>query len=88
MLGDSEEDRGFVTNQKPTVVQTNARRAVLSFPWLREALVPTAFTANCHSDVSLAARHAYLLAPMMAESVFDPALNLFSAKRFDVPAAP
>jgi hydrogen cyanide synthase HcnC len=47
---------------------------------------PGAFTANCHSDVTLAAAAANLLAPMIAEGVFDPALDLLSAKRFDVPA--
>jgi hypothetical protein len=88
MLGDSKEDGGFDTNQKPTVVRTIARRAVLSFPWLRAPLGPGAFTANCHSDVTLFPTHADLLAPMIAAGVFDPALDLFSAKRFNVPAAP
>ena len=46
---------------------------------------PGAFTANCHSDVTLVATHANLLAPMIAEGAFDPALDLFSAKHFDVP---
>jgi hypothetical protein len=32
MLGDSQEDVDFDTNQKPAVMQTIARRAVLSFP--------------------------------------------------------
>jgi glycine/D-amino acid oxidase-like deaminating enzyme len=46
-----------------------------------------AFTANCHSGVTLAAAHANLFAPMIAAGALDPALDLFSARRFDVPAA-
>ncbi len=34
MLGDSQEDVGFDTSQTPAVMQTIARRAVLSLPWL------------------------------------------------------
>jgi octopine oxidase subunit B len=48
---------------------------------------PGAFTANCHSGVTLAAAHAKLFAPMVAAGALDPALAPFSAKRFDVPAA-
>ncbi len=111
MLGDSQEDVGFDTGQEPAVMQTIARRAVLSFPWLRDlqivrgwaalrvmppdglpiydqsASFPGAFTANCHSGVTLAAAHANRLAPMIAAGALDPALELFSARRFDVPAA-
>ncbi len=111
MLGDSQEDVGFDTGQKPAVMQTIARRAVLSFPWLRDLQIvrawaalrvmppdglpiydesdrfPGAFTANCHSGVTLAAAHANLFAPMVAAGTLDPTLDLFSAKRFDVPAA-
>ena len=111
MLGDSQEDVGFDTSQKPAVMQTIARRAVLSFPWLRDLRIvrawaalrvmppdglpiydqserfPGAFTANCHSGVTLAAAHANRYAPMVAAGALDPALDLFSARRFDVPAA-
>ncbi len=111
MLGDSQEDVGFDTGQNPTVMQMIARRAVLSFPWLRDLQIvrawaalrvmppdglpiydqserfPGAFTANCHSGVTLAAAHANLFAPMVAAGMLDPALDLFSARRFDVPAA-
>ncbi|MBV9858703.1 MAG: FAD-binding oxidoreductase [Alphaproteobacteria bacterium] len=48
---------------------------------------PGAFTANCHSGVTLAAAHANALAPMIAAGALDPALSPFSARRFDVPAA-
>jgi octopine oxidase subunit B len=49
---------------------------------------PGAFTANCHSGVTLAAAHANAFAPMVARGVLDPPLAPFSAKRFDVPGAP
>ena len=111
MLGDSQEDVGFDTGQTAPVMQAIARRAVLSFPWLRDLqivrawaalrvmppdglpiydqseLYPGAFTVNCHSGVTLAAAHANLLAPMIAAGALDASLDLFSAKRFDVPAA-
>jgi glycine/D-amino acid oxidase-like deaminating enzyme len=48
---------------------------------------PGAFTANCHSGVTLAAAHARLFAPMVATGALDPVLAPFSARRFDVPAA-
>jgi octopine oxidase subunit B len=53
----------------------------------QSAEFPGAFTANCHSGVTLAAAHARLFAPMVAAGALDPALELFSARRFDVPAA-
>ncbi len=43
---------------------------------------PGAFTANCHSGVTLAGAHALLLAPMIARGALDPALEPFSAARF------
>jgi glycine/D-amino acid oxidase-like deaminating enzyme len=48
---------------------------------------PGAFTANCHSGVTLAGAHANLFAPMVAAGALDPELDLLSARRFDVPAA-
>jgi glycine/D-amino acid oxidase-like deaminating enzyme len=111
MLGDSQEDVGFDTSQKPAVMQTIARRAVLSFPWLRDLQIvrawaalrvmppdglpiydqserfPGAFSANCHSGVTLAGAHANAFAAMVAAGALEPALDLFSARRFDVPAA-
>src|SRR5579884_453591 len=48
---------------------------------------PGAFTANCHSGVTLAGAHARLFAPMVAAGGLDPMMAPFSAKRFDVPAA-
>jgi glycine/D-amino acid oxidase-like deaminating enzyme len=48
---------------------------------------PGAFTANCHSGVTLAAAHANAFAPMVAAGALDPMMTPFSAGRFDVPAA-
>ena len=52
---------------------------------------PGAFTANCHSGVTLAGAHARAFAPMVATGELDPMMAPFSAKRFDgspdVPAA-
>ena len=110
MLGESQEDAGFDTSQGPAVMQAIARRAVLSFPWLRDLQIvrawaalrvmppdgppiydqserfPGAFSANCHSGVTLAATHANVLAPMFADGALDPELEPFSTKRFDVSA--
>ncbi|TMJ55899.1 MAG: FAD-binding oxidoreductase [Alphaproteobacteria bacterium] len=111
MLGDSQEDVGFDTSQRPAVMRTIARRAVLAFPWLRDLQIvrawsalrvmppdglpiydqserfPGAFTANCHSGVTLAGAHANLFASMVAAGMLDPTLEPFSARRLDVPAA-
>jgi glycine/D-amino acid oxidase-like deaminating enzyme len=110
MLGDSQEDVGFDTSRRPAVMQTIARRAVLSFAWLRDLQIarawaasrvlppdgppiydqstrfPGAFTANCHSGVTLADAHVNLFAPMVAVGALDPELRFFSAKQFDVSA--
>ncbi len=48
---------------------------------------PGAFTANCHSGVTLAGAHANLFAQMVAAGALDPVMQPFSARRFDVPAA-
>jgi glycine/D-amino acid oxidase-like deaminating enzyme len=108
MIGDSQEDVGFDTGQRPVVMAAMAQRAARSFPWLAELQVvrawaalrvmppdgvpiydqseafPGAFTANCHSGVTLAGAHALLFAPMVAAGALDPALAPFSARRFDV----
>lgn len=44
---------------------------------------PGAFTANCHSGVTLAGAHARLLAPMIAAGALDPMMSPFSARRFN-----
>jgi glycine/D-amino acid oxidase-like deaminating enzyme len=43
---------------------------------------PGAFTANCHSGVTLAGAHADILAPMIAAGGLPPELAPFSARRF------
>jgi glycine/D-amino acid oxidase-like deaminating enzyme len=43
---------------------------------------PGAFTANCHSGVTLAAAHARLFAPMVARGALEPGMEMFSARRF------
>lgn len=48
---------------------------------------PGAFTANCHSGVTLAGAHANVFAPMIAAGALDPMMAPFSARRFDVPQA-
>jgi len=48
---------------------------------------PGAFTANCHSGVTLAGAHANLFAPMVAAGALEPSMAPFSAKRFDVSTA-
>jgi glycine/D-amino acid oxidase-like deaminating enzyme len=111
MIGDSMEDVGFDTSQRPDVMAAMAERAVRSFPWLAELQVvrawaalrvmppdgtpiydesvkfPGAFTANCHSGVTLAGAHANAFAPMVVAGALDSVMAPFSAKRFDVPAA-
>jgi glycine/D-amino acid oxidase-like deaminating enzyme len=53
----------------------------------QSARYPGAYTANCHSGVTLAGAHSRLLAPMIAADALDPVLDPFSAERFDVRAA-
>jgi glycine/D-amino acid oxidase-like deaminating enzyme len=48
---------------------------------------PGAFTANCHSGVTLAGTHANRLAPMIAAGELEPEMAPFSAERFDVRTA-
>ncbi|KAA2213260.1 NAD(P)/FAD-dependent oxidoreductase [Teichococcus oryzae] len=48
---------------------------------------PGAFTANCHSGVTLAGIHANRLAPMIAAGQLEPDMAPFSAERFDVRSA-
>jgi glycine/D-amino acid oxidase-like deaminating enzyme len=111
MIGDSMEDVGFDTSQRPDVMRAMAERAVRLFPWLAELQVvrawaalrvmppdgtpiydesekfPGAFTANCHSGVTLAGAHANAFAPMVVAGALAPELAPFSARRFDVPQA-
>src|SRR6185437_4635834 len=45
MIGDSMEDVGFNTGQRPAVMAAMARRAALSFPWLAELQIVRAWAA-------------------------------------------
>ncbi|MDT8331738.1 FAD-dependent oxidoreductase [Roseomonas gilardii] len=49
----------------------------------QSARFPGAFTANCHSGVTLAGAHANRLAPMIAAGELPPEMAPFSARRFD-----
>ncbi|MFI4988213.1 MAG: NAD(P)/FAD-dependent oxidoreductase, partial [Alphaproteobacteria bacterium] len=53
----------------------------------QSASCPGAFIATCHSGVTLAANHALVLAPMLAAGRLSPELDVFGARRFDVPTA-
>ena len=48
---------------------------------------PGAYIATCHSGVTLAAMHAYALAPAIADGALPGAFNPFTSQRFDVPQA-
>jgi hydrogen cyanide synthase HcnC len=49
---------------------------------------PGAFVATCHSGVTLAATHAFVVAPAIAEGALpEEDFTVFSARRFHVPAA-
>jgi glycine/D-amino acid oxidase-like deaminating enzyme len=73
------------------VVRTWAALRVLSndgFPIYEQSLrYPGAFLATCHSGVTLAAAHAFELAPAIATNALPLSLAAFSARRFDVQAA-
>jgi octopine oxidase subunit B len=49
----------------------------------QSARFPGAFTASCHSGVTLAGAHANRLAPMIAAGELPPEMDPFSARRFD-----
>ncbi|MEP7181108.1 MAG: FAD-dependent oxidoreductase [Betaproteobacteria bacterium] len=53
----------------------------------QSAAHPGAFVATCHSGVTLAAAHAYALAPAIASGTLPAAFNPFTAQRFDVSQA-
>jgi glycine/D-amino acid oxidase-like deaminating enzyme len=53
----------------------------------QSAAHPGAFVATCHSGVTLAAAHAYALAPAIVAGTLPDSFTHFSARRFDVPQA-
>lgn len=112
MVGDSQEEAGFVPEVGQPILSVMADRAVRMFPILgslnavrtwaalrvmtqdgfpiydASATCPGAFIATCHSGVTLAANHALTLAPLIAAgSLPADEFGVFSARRFDVPAA-
>jgi hydrogen cyanide synthase HcnC len=112
MIGDSQEEAGFVPEVGQPILSVMADRAVRMFPILCSLNVvrtwaalrvmtqdgfpiydaskkcPGAFIATCHSGVTLAANHALTLAPLIAAgSLPQTEFGVFSARRFDVPAA-
>ncbi len=84
--------RMFPRLGKLNIVRTWAALRVMTqdgFPIYDEsASAPGAFVATCHSGVTLAASHALMLAPLIAEGHLPPeTFHPFSADRFDVPKA-
>lgn len=74
------------------VVRTWAALRVMTrdgFPIYDQSVAcPGAFVATCHSGVTLAANHALLLAPLIADGRLpDDPFKVFSARRFDVAAS-
>ena len=58
------------------------------FPIYEQSVAhPGAFVATCHSGVTLAAVHAYALAPAVAAGTLPESFKPFVASRFDVPQA-
>ena len=78
--------RMFPRLASANVVRTWAGLRVMTedkFPiYDQSASCPGAFIATCHSGVSLAANHALVLAPMIAEGHLAADLAPFSARRF------
>ena len=73
------------------VVRAWAALRVMSadgFPvYEQSAAHPGAFVATCHSGVTLAAAHAYALAPAIAAGMLPDSFKPYAARRFDVPQA-
>lgn len=74
------------------VVRTWAALRVMTkdgFPiYDQSATCPGAFVATCHSGVTLAATHAFVVAPAIAQGHLPSEdFEVFSARRFHVPAA-
>ena len=82
--------RAFPRLARANVVRSWAALRVMSedgFPiYDASTSAPGAFLITCHSGVTLAANHALSLAPMIAAGALDPALAVFSGRRFDVRA--
>jgi glycine/D-amino acid oxidase-like deaminating enzyme len=84
--------RKFPLLGRLNVVRTWAALRVMTqdgFPIYDQSLAqPGAFLATCHSGVTLAANHALVLPALIAGGRLPPErFDVFSARRFDVPAA-
>jgi hydrogen cyanide synthase HcnC len=81
--------RMFPLIRRLNVVRTWAALRVMTadgFPIYEQSVdYPGAFITTCHSGVTLAANHALVLAPMLAAGKLSNELDVFSARRFDVP---
>jgi hydrogen cyanide synthase HcnC len=81
--------RMFPLIRRLNVVRTWAALRVMTpdgFPIYDQSTdCPGAFVATCHSGVTLAANHALALTPMLAAGKLASELDVFSARRFDVP---
>jgi glycine/D-amino acid oxidase-like deaminating enzyme len=82
--------RMFPVLRRLNVVRTWAALRVMTqdgFPiYDQSETSPGAFITTCHSGVTLAANHALVLAPAIAAGELPAGFNVFSARRFDVPA--
>jgi glycine/D-amino acid oxidase-like deaminating enzyme len=82
--------RMFPLLARLNVVRTWAALRVMTrdgFPiYDQSTTCPGAFVATCHSGVTLAASHALVVAPLIAEGALPAeTFGVFSARRFDVP---
>jgi glycine/D-amino acid oxidase-like deaminating enzyme len=83
--------RMFPRLARLNVVRTWAALRVMTpdgFPIYQQSVSsPGAFVVTCHSGVTLAANHALVLAPLIAAGGLPAQqFDVFSARRFDVPA--
>lgn len=83
--------RMFPLLARLNVVRTWAALRVMTrdgFPiYDQSTACPGAFVATCHSGVTLAANHALVVAPLIAAGQLPAeTFDVFSARRFDVPA--
>lgn len=84
--------RTFPQLRNLNVVRTWAALRVMTrdgFPiYEQSAAAPGAFVATCHSAVTLAANHAFVVAPCITQGRLPAdTFEVFSSRRFDVPKA-
>jgi glycine/D-amino acid oxidase-like deaminating enzyme len=81
LIGASSDARDQSDRIDPTINAVLAKRAVRAFP----ALASVGVVATCHSGVTLAANHAFELAPRILAGNLDADLDPYRARRFHVP---